>query len=181
MKGSLSIDPERWYNFRLRESDDDPGYQSRRAALGMLLYVVVLFVINTPHNFPSYPLAYSLTVLPLTIARWSLFNHKKVSSAATFFSVSVFNLSGAINVILLLIVRPELLLFLPPDQFNAPRVVELGQPAGDSTVFTDPVQYTQSPQATGMGLIGHGESHPPPDSDSIALSPIESMRRSDAM
>ncbi|KAN0138425.1 hypothetical protein V8E53_003888 [Lactarius tabidus] len=98
-KGRLSIDPEKWYKFRLSsESESDDGYQMRRAALGMLFY----------------PLAYSLVVLPLTIARWSLFNHKKVSSAATFFGVSVFNLSGAINVILFLIVRPQLLLFSPP-------------------------------------------------------------------
>jgi hypothetical protein len=35
MKGHLSTDPEKWYKFRLSESDE--GYQLRRAALGMLL------------------------------------------------------------------------------------------------------------------------------------------------
>ena len=35
MKGRLSTDPEKWYKFRLTESDDE--YQQRRAALGMLL------------------------------------------------------------------------------------------------------------------------------------------------
>ena len=56
-------------------------------------------------------------VLPHSITRWSLFNYKRVSSQATFFGVSVFNLSGAINVLLILIVRPasELLLFSPPE------------------------------------------------------------------
>ncbi len=34
-KGRLSVDPEKWYKFRLSESDD--GYPQRRAALGMLL------------------------------------------------------------------------------------------------------------------------------------------------
>jgi hypothetical protein len=64
-------------------------------------------------------------VLPLSITRWSLFNHRKVSSLATFFGVTVFNLSGAINVLLFLIVRPELLLFSPPEEVGDPGV-ELG-------------------------------------------------------
>ncbi|KAI9435760.1 hypothetical protein H4582DRAFT_1780533, partial [Lactarius indigo] len=75
MKGRLSIDPEKWYN---------------------------------------YPLAYSLMILPVSIARWSAFSNKKVPSAAAFFAVWMFSMSGAINVLLLLIVRPQLLLFSPP-------------------------------------------------------------------
>jgi hypothetical protein len=66
-------------------------------------------------------------VLPLSITRWSLFNHRKVSSLATFFGVTVFNLSGAINVLLFLIVRPELLLFSPHEEVGDPGV-ELGDP-----------------------------------------------------
>ncbi|KAH8990251.1 hypothetical protein EDB92DRAFT_1763981, partial [Lactarius akahatsu] len=92
-KGCLSVDPEKWYKFHLSESD--VGYPQRRAALGMLFY----------------PLGYSLVVLPLSVVRWSHFNHKKVPSMATFFGVSMFNLSGAVNVLLFLIVRPRLLLF----------------------------------------------------------------------
>jgi hypothetical protein len=129
---------------------------------------------------PSYPLAYSLVVLPLTIARWSLFNGKKVSSAATFFSVSVFNLSGAINVILFLIVRPRLLLFSPPEELSEPEeVAEIGQPASGSTIFSEPAKYTHSPQATGMGLAGDGEWDHPPDGNNIALSRVESRPRLD--
>ena len=142
----------------------------------------MLFIVDNSHNFPSYPLAYSIVVLPLTIARWSLFNHKKVSSAATFFGVSVFNLSGAINVILFLTVRPQLLLFLPPEEFSEPEeVVELGQPATGSAIFTDPAKYTQSPQATGVGLADDGERSPPLDDNNIALSRIESKSRSDVI
>ncbi|KAI9435758.1 hypothetical protein H4582DRAFT_2168107, partial [Lactarius indigo] len=95
-KGRLSADPDKWYKFRLSESDD--GYTQRRAALGLLFY----------------PLAYSFMVLPLSVARWSLFDHKNVSTGGTVFAVSVYNLSGAINVLLFLIVRPQLLLFSPP-------------------------------------------------------------------
>ena len=85
--------------------------------------------------------------------------------------MSVFNLSGAINVILFLIVRPQLLLFVHPDDYSGPQeVAGLGQPATDSVVFTDPAQYTQSPQATVTGLAGHGEGDLPPDGNNIALS-----------
>ena len=75
-------------------------------------------------------------VLPLSITRWSLFNHKKVSSVATFFGVSVFNLSGAINVLLFLIFRPKLLLFSPPREVCEPGV-GLGHPITSSEIIPD--------------------------------------------
>ncbi|KAH9014344.1 hypothetical protein EDB85DRAFT_2123676, partial [Lactarius pseudohatsudake] len=62
----------------------------------------------------NYPLAYTLVVIPLSVARWLLFSHKRVPSATTFFGLTMFNLSGAINVALFLTVRPRLLLFTPP-------------------------------------------------------------------
>ncbi|KAN0129789.1 hypothetical protein V8E53_012454 [Lactarius tabidus] len=135
-KGHLSTDPEKWYKFRFGKPDHE--YPLRRAALGMLLY----------------PLAYSLMVLPLSITRWSLFNHKKVSSGATFFSVSVFNLSGAINVLLFLIVRPQLLLFSPPGEYSEPGE-ELAHPNTSSAIFSDTAKYGPSAQPTGMELMEH--------------------------
>ena len=70
-----------------------------------------------PHSWPcSYPLTYSLVVLPLSVTRWSHFSGRHVPSAATFFGVSMYKLSGAINVFLLLTVRPRLLLLIRPDQ-----------------------------------------------------------------
>jgi hypothetical protein len=59
----------------------------------------------------SYPLAYSLVVLPLTIARWSHKYEKDIPPAALFFGQSTLNLSGAINVLLFIVIRPELLFF----------------------------------------------------------------------
>jgi len=70
----------------------------------------------------SYPLAYAIVVLPVSIARWSQFSGRDVPSAATFFGVSMHNLSGAVNVFLLLTVRPQLLLLIRPDPD------ELGEP-----------------------------------------------------
>jgi len=80
----------------------------------------------------SYPLAYSLLVLPVSIARWSQFSGRNVPSAATFFGVSMHDLSGAVNVFLLLTVRPQLLLLIRPDPD------ELGEPG----------QAPQNPQST---------------------------------
>ncbi|KAH9052532.1 hypothetical protein EDB87DRAFT_1722850 [Lactarius vividus] len=100
MKGNLSVDGEKWYKIRLVKSDvADSEYSKRRATLGILFY----------------PLAYSLMVIPLSVSRWLHFGHKSVPSAATFFGLMMFNLSGAINVLLFLIVRPHLLLFTPPE------------------------------------------------------------------
>src|ERR1700761_1661420 len=73
-------------------------------------------VVNSAHELPSYPLAYSLMVIPLSISRWLKFNHKDVPSAALFFGEIMFNLSGAFNVLLFLFVRPHLLLFTPPEK-----------------------------------------------------------------
>ena len=80
----------------------------------------LLSVVNSAHSYrsSSYPLAYSFIVLPLTVTRWSLFSHHHVSSAATFFAISIFYLSGAINVVLFLIIRPGLLLFPRPKQLD---------------------------------------------------------------
>jgi hypothetical protein len=74
-----------------------------------------LFVENIAHSPSSYPLAYSVLVLPFSIVRWSAYDHKRVSSAASFFVMSMYNLSGAVNVLLLLIVRPYLLLLTRPE------------------------------------------------------------------
>ena len=75
-----------------------------------------------------YPLAYSLVVLPVSIARWSVISHKKVTPAAILFGDTVYNLSGAINVLVFLIVRPKLLLFPSPDDIGEPEAFVLGQP-----------------------------------------------------
>ncbi|KAF8274448.1 hypothetical protein EI94DRAFT_1713448 [Lactarius quietus] len=99
-----------------------------------------------------YPLAYSLMILPLSIARWSLFNNKKVSSAATFFGVSLFNFSGAINVLLFLVVRPELLLFSPPEEFSEPGVEPI-HPTTSSATFSDTAIYDPGEQPIRMELV----------------------------
>ena len=115
-------------------------------------------------------------VLPLSITRWSLFNHKTVSSAATFFAVSMFNLSGAMNVLLFLIVRPDLLLFYPPEEFSGSEI-ELRHA---STIFPDAAKYHHNPQPTGTGFaedVGNRVRNPAlkrSGSSHIALSHVNS-------
>ncbi|KAH8998216.1 hypothetical protein EDB86DRAFT_820456 [Lactarius hatsudake] len=130
MKGHLSVDGEKWYKFRLVKSDVE--YSKRRATLGILFY----------------PLAYTLMVIPLSVSRWLQFSHKSVPSAATFSGLIMFNLSGAINVLLFLIVRPRLLLFTPPEELGESKVE-----FSSSAIFHDMVEHDQSPQplATGLG------------------------------
>ncbi|KAH9083445.1 hypothetical protein EDB83DRAFT_15305 [Lactarius deliciosus] len=162
-KGRLSVDPDKWYKFHLSESDDE--YPQRRAALGMLFY----------------PLGYSLVVLPLSVVRWSLSGHKNVPSAAAFFAVSMFNMSGAVNVLLFLIVRPRLLLFSPPEEFSE---AELGHSTTGSTIFPDTAKYSHSQQPTGMGLAddaGDGAWSPMIDGNNVAQSRIDSRPRSEGI
>ena len=78
--------------------------------------------MSATHEMPSYPLAYSLAVIPLSVSRWLLFDHVHVPSAAILFGGIMFNLSGAINVLLFLIVRPHLLLFTPPEELSESEV-----------------------------------------------------------
>ena len=64
-----------------------------------------------------YPLAYSILVLPLSIVRWRLFDQAKRGketpppAAATLSMNAIFVLSGAVNVLLLLTTRSDVLGF----------------------------------------------------------------------
>ena len=97
-----------------------------------------------------YPLAYSFVVLPLSVARWLLFTHHHVPSAATFFGVSTFNLSGAVNVLLFLIVRPKLLLFTCPE-VGQPK--ELGSQNVNLKVPRYAIAYEHSHTSTATGSV----------------------------
>jgi len=61
----------------------------------------------------AYPLVYCAVILPLSIVRWITFTEQdnSVPSVATLIAITLFGLSGAFNVVLLLSVRSELLLF----------------------------------------------------------------------
>jgi hypothetical protein len=123
----------------------------------------------------SYPLAYSLVILPLSISRWLQFSNRNVSSGATFFGVTMFNLSGAINVFLFLIIRPQLLLFPRPEILVEPDM-ELAPPQAQGTssaVFSDVAKFQHSPEPTSALLVEEGSRN------SAAQSRVSSRRISD--
>ncbi len=67
-----------------------------------------------------------------------MFSHHHVPSAATFFGKSLFHLSGAINVLLFLVIRSKLLLFPRPEELGGEEI----EPA--PRIFSDRGIPTQS-------------------------------------
>jgi len=137
-EGRLSIG-ERWYKFHLSKPNQQVQYARRKSSLGMLFY----------------PFAYSLVVLPFTVARWSLYDHKNTPSTALLFGLTVFNLSGAINVLLFLIIRPHLLLFAPPKQPIEPEIqLSRFDTMADPVVSLDTARYDRKPEPTRIESVG---------------------------
>ena len=58
----------------------------------------------------------------------------------------MFNLSGAINVLLFLIVRPQLLLFPRPDVLGEPDVELVADQGPGSPILTDNASFVLSPE-----------------------------------
>ncbi|QRW17909.1 G protein coupled glucose receptor regulating Gpa2 protein [Rhizoctonia solani] len=89
-----------------------------------------------------YPAAYTALVLPLSIARWSTFDPTKPPDlertaaetpfTATAIVVTIFGLSGVVNVIMFITTRPNVLGFGARRQARADRLREQG-PTGLST------------------------------------------------
>jgi hypothetical protein len=98
----------------------------------------------------SYPLAYSLVVLPVSVARWLQYTHKDIPSAAMLFGQSMLNLSGAINVLLFLTIRPNLLLFAPPETLAEP---EAQMSLSNTAPLPDTVQPDHSLGAKRMQTV----------------------------
>ena len=115
-----------------------------------------LSVVITVHKLPSYPIAYAILILPTSAARWSQFNHKKVSSATTLFCLCVFYLSGVTNVLLFLIIRPQLLLFTPPEDYREREAtVEIGRPTTEISNDTEK-RATKTDEEWDPPLVGDG-------------------------
>ncbi|KIJ56087.1 hypothetical protein M422DRAFT_150801 [Sphaerobolus stellatus SS14] len=53
-----------------------------------------------------YPISYFFLVLPISICRWMEFTGHSIPSAAIFFTISLFRLTGLVNVLLLWYTRP---------------------------------------------------------------------------
>jgi hypothetical protein len=87
------------------------------------------------------------------------FNNHNVPSAVTFFVVSIFYLSGAINVILFLVVRPKLLLFPRPKQLGEQKVERTSQEDTGPAIFADTENFHRSPEPTSPALWDGGSNY----------------------
>jgi len=97
------------------------------------------------------------------------FGHHNVSSAAIFFAVSIFYLSGVINVLLFLIVRPRLLLFPRPKELDGQKIQMTLTPQGTGPAnFSDRAKFQRSPESTSAALEdGDSRDSATPSSDDI--------------
>jgi len=99
-RGNITVSETTWWrcSFHRRPSKSsttDDIKPARQAAYAMI----------------AYPASYSLLILPLSIVRWIGFTQGAAPSAATFAVISLYGLSGAVNVSLLLYTRPNSVLF----------------------------------------------------------------------
>jgi len=114
LRGNIHVDPQDWKRIRIRLQPpshfpsiapyfhDAPSVAAYREAMTMIWY----------------PICYTILVVPLSIVRWRIFHspaHLKVQMpfAVTAVVVTIFGLSGVINVVLITLTRRNLLLFGP--------------------------------------------------------------------
>ena len=139
-----------------------------------------LFVEKIAHGPSSYPLAYSVLVLPFSVVRWTQYDHKRVSSAAAFFVMSMYNLSGAVNVLLLVIVRPYLLLLTRPECRVSVRAGQSGleteripgMPVSKDTKLDNPSAHSGMPLRPLTARVFVLEPRAPPSFDSQSCEAI---------
>ncbi|CAE6476337.1 unnamed protein product [Rhizoctonia solani] len=151
MRGYISVDPRRWTHIRFhwrRTSSSDMSYvtgpngvrlQAMATPSGRL---VIKQETKDALKMLYYPAAYTALTLPLSITRWSTFEPTappklgrtpaETPFLATAIVVSIFGLSGVVNVILFVSTRPNVLGFGQRRQARAERMHEKG-PAGLST------------------------------------------------
>ncbi|CAE6410613.1 unnamed protein product [Rhizoctonia solani] len=151
MRGYISVDPRRWTHVRFhwrRTSSSEMSYvtgpngvrlQAMATPSGRL---VIKQETKDALKMLYYPAAYTALVLPLSIARWSTFNPSappdlgrtaaETPFMATAIVVTIFGLSGVVNVIMFITTRPNVLGFGARRQARADRLREKG-PTGLST------------------------------------------------
>jgi hypothetical protein len=72
----------------------------------------------------------------------------------------MFNLSGAVNVLLFLIIRPRLLLFSSPESLKVAEPEAQMSHLNTGSILLDTVQFKQSPETAEMSLGDHSEERP---------------------
>ncbi|KAK0213163.1 hypothetical protein DFS33DRAFT_101077 [Desarmillaria ectypa] len=99
-RGNIAFDDMSWWKFTFHSRLDEPESLEDKARRRNSL------------NLIAYPVVYSILVLPLSVVRWITFSGKnQLGSAANLIVISIYGLSGMMNVILLLVTRPNSMLF----------------------------------------------------------------------
>ncbi|KAF8893529.1 hypothetical protein BD779DRAFT_1506741 [Infundibulicybe gibba] len=106
-RGNITVNENSWWKFKIHrrhslsdEEDGERGYS--------------LTLLPIPY---SYPVVYSILILPLSVVRWIGFVQERggkpsnIASSATITVIAIYGLSGLFNVILLLTTRPNSILF----------------------------------------------------------------------
>ncbi|THH10514.1 hypothetical protein EW145_g1272 [Phellinidium pouzarii] len=139
--GNIKVDKTHWWKISLRLKPKAFSEEENARDRPPFMSLAIL----------GYPVLYSIIVLPLSVTRWVSFSRtgtSSVPSAATFAATFLFGLSGAVNVILILSTRPNLLLF------NCESEPSL---AGDREMRTADLELTGG-IATSMKRSGHWRS-----------------------
>ncbi|KAI0283560.1 hypothetical protein BC826DRAFT_1110128 [Russula brevipes] len=121
-----------------------------------------------------YPLVYTLTILPLSIVRYSAFAHHHIPQAATIFVDTIYLSSGLLNVLLFSFTRPFLLPHDPPKPYSDLKTLHhisiVGASSyeisieGASTLSSgvpcpSPAHHQRQPNSAGDGVL-HGAEIP---------------------
>jgi len=176
-RGNITVSTEHWWKITFHSSKKnihgiDPDGRRRRS-IGMIAYVMILSRCGPQSDstvMHSYPLVYSVIVLPLSIVRWITgfgTNPHHIPSAATFIVISIYSLSGAFNAMLFLLTRSDLLLLgntssvpgkglgLAP---GIPLTVGTDRPSGvTDTDSTKSRTKSRQPPTLPLGLAPDGE------------------------
>ncbi|KAG8764137.1 hypothetical protein FRC11_004625 [Ceratobasidium sp. 423] len=163
MRGYISVDPRNWTHIRFHRpetSSEEMPYvtapngvrvQAMATPSGRL---IIKQETKDALKMLYYPAAYTALTLPLSIARWSTFDpsagpelgHTAAETpfVATAIVVTIFGLSGVVNVIMFVSTRPNVLGFGARRQARADALREKG-PTGLSTFGSI------GPRGTGSG------------------------------
>jgi hypothetical protein len=154
-RGYVTPDPTIWWKFHLHRRRDVRDEQHRRhlflATIAYASMLCINFYMTLIRTFFSYPLSNAILIGPLSIVRWMQNTGSNISSEEGLDVGAVFALSGVTNVLLFLLIRPNLLLFRRDDCCNRCSKMEsttLPSSALASSMLTPPapehVQPTES-------------------------------------
>jgi hypothetical protein len=139
-RGNLTVSPTCWWKIRVHKDKDvvnsiDPNTR-KRTAMGMIAFVVFTLQNSLRSDIcaDSYPVVFAVVALPLSVVRWTTAfgSGQHHLPAATFAVEIIYSLSGALNVLLFLFTRSELL--LPRNLSNKRQ--ELGMASGVTVSVT---------------------------------------------